>query len=96
MLKEKDHARAAARFDSAASKFLAALTAIDAFSMADVPQIMDSPEGRQLFAPVRVSRIREPLSEVHGKWVGTPPKGQVSEAEPLLEDRKSRTLDALN
>lgn len=95
-LKEKNHARAAERFDSAASRLLAALTAIDAYSMADVQQIMDSPEGRQLFAPVRVARIRELLSEVHGKWVGTPSKGQVIEAEPLLEDRKCRTLDALN
>ncbi|WP_217694829.1 hypothetical protein, partial [Deinococcus marmoris] len=84
-LKQRDYAKAAARFDSAASKVLAALTALDVYSMDEVAQIAQSPEGRQLYGPVRVTRIKEMLEQLHQKWVGAPDQTRTIDAAPLLD-----------
>lgn len=84
-LKERNYAAAASRFDSAASRVLAALTALDVYDMEEVQEIAQSAEGRQLFASVRVVRIREMLEQVYGKWVTADPKGRTIDAQPLIE-----------
>ncbi|THF70520.1 DUF3102 domain-containing protein [Deinococcus sp. Arct2-2] len=98
-LQEKDYGKAASRFDNVASKLSAALTAMDGYSMKEIQEIADSVEGRQLFAPVRVTRIRELLGELHRKWSASESKGQIIEAESLFDDPPRvglKTLDALN
>lgn len=81
----------ACRFDSAASKVLASLTALDVYSMDEVEEIAQSPEGRQLYAPVRVARIREMLEQLYAKW-GVE-EARTIDAEPLIGPK---SLDVLN
>lgn len=87
--------KAAERFENVAAKALAALTALDGYSLEDLRQITESPEGRQRFAPVRIARLKEMVDILHAKWSDAPQKPTIDQ-EPLLRADKTLTLDAMN
>ena len=84
--------QAAQRFQNAAQKAVAALTALDAYSMSDLKQIANSPEGAAHLAPYYVGRLLELVGHLGAKWAESPQKPTIDQ-EPLL---KTLTLEALN
>jgi len=86
---------AAQRFQNAAQKAVAALTALDAYSLADLRQIAESPEGASHLAPYYVKRLFELVEHLGAKWSESPQKPTIDQ-EPLLRPDKTLTLDALN